>query len=239
HLANSPQATATQLILYSFFYHIVQRIIIYHQLHTFIFKQFGVLFDQGILWFGEYTFQDSGIKRIEVGNDRQTAQQFENQTKSTQILCIHILQQVGTVQLFAGFDSIVTDSRCLHTTCDHLVNTFKRTTTYEEDILGIYFYHLLLRVLAATLWWYQYFRAFQQFQHSLLHTLTAHVAGDGGVITFTAYLIYFVYINDTTLCGCHIKIASLQQARQDAFHILTYIPCLGKYRSIYYSKRHL
>src|SRR5690606_23958508 len=125
----------------------------------------------------------------------------------TQVLRIHVLQQVGPVYILIRFYRIEAQCRCLHTAGYHFINTFKSTTANEQDVLSVHFYHLLLRVLAAALWWHQHFRTFQQLQHRLLHTFTAYIAGNGWVIALTAYFIYFIYIHNTTLCSSYIKVA--------------------------------
>ena len=91
---------------------------------------------------------------------------------------------------------------------------------------------LLIRMLTSTLWWHINHRALQQLEQSLLNALTTDISGDAGVITLTCNLINLVNKDDTTLCSLHIIVGYLEQARQDAFHILAYIACLRKHGSI-------
>ena len=53
--------------------------------------------------------------------------------------------------------------------------------------------------------------ALQDLQQGLLHALTAHIAGDGGVLTLAGDLIDLVDIDDADLCFLHIKVRCLDE----------------------------
>ena len=82
---------------------------------------------------------------------------------------------------------------------DILVQTIERTAADEEDVGGVDLDELLLGVLAAALRGDIADGAFQDLQQSLLHTLTAHVAGDGGILTLAGDLVDLINIDDADL----------------------------------------
>ena len=65
-------------------------------------------------------------------------------------------------------------------------------------------------------------------QQGLLHALTAHIAGDGGVLTLAGDLVDLVDIDNTDLCLLHIKIRCLDQLEQNVLHILAHITGFGQ-----------
>ena len=70
--------------------------------------------------------------------------------------------------------------------------------------------------------------ALQNLQQGLLHALTAHIAGDGGVLTLAGDLVDLVDIDNTDLCLLHIKIRCLDQLEQNVLHILAHITGFGQ-----------
>ena len=64
------------------------------------------------------------------------------------------------------------------------------------------------------------------FEQGLLHALTAHVAGDGGILTLAGDLIDLVDIDDADLCFLHIKVRCLDELEENVLHILTHIASL-------------
>ncbi len=117
--------------------------------------------------------------------------------------------------------------------------TVKCSSANEENILGVYGYHLLVGVLASSLRRYVHDRSFQQFQQTLLYTFTTYVAGYRRIVAFAGYLVYLVYEHYASLCCFHIVIRRLQQAGKYAFDIFAHIAGLGQHRSVYYGKRHM
>ena len=65
--------------------------------------------------------------------------------------------------------------------------------------------------------------ALQNLQQRLLHALAGNIAGDGGILALAGDFIHFVDVNDAPLRQFHVKIGSLQQPKQDIFHIVAYI----------------
>ena len=94
-------------------------------------------------------------------------------------------------------------------------------------------------MLTATLWWYVYNRAFEQFKQPLLYTFTADVASNGRIITFTGYLIDFVNEYDPSFGLFYIIVGNLQQTGEQAFDIFAHITCFGEDGSIDNGERNL
>ena len=67
-----------------------------------------------------------------------------------------------------------------------LFNTIKCTTTYKEDVTGIYRNHLLVGMLASTLRRNVYHRTFKKFQQTLLNTFTANIKAENDYRTTSA-----------------------------------------------------
>ena len=94
-------------------------------------------------------------------------------------------------------------------------------------------------MLAASLWRNVHHGSLQQFQESLLHTLTAHVAGDGWIVALAGNLVNLVDEHDTALGSLHIVIGHLEQTGKDTLHVLTHITCLCKHSGIHDGERHI
>ena len=98
---------------------------------------------------------------------------------------------------------------------------------------------LLVRMLASTLWRHVDDGTLQQFEQTLLHTLTTHVARDAGVIRLTSYLVDLINEHDTALGSLHVIVGHLEQTRQDTLHIFAHIASLSKHRSVNDGERHI
>ena len=127
----------------------------------------------------------------------------------------------------------------VHTLGDLLFNPIEGTTTDKQDVPGIHMDIILVRMLTATLGRHVHHRTLQQFQKSLLHTLTTDITGDRRVIALTGNLIDLVDEHDTPLGCLHVVISHLEQTGQDALHILAHITSLSKYRRIHDGEGHV
>ena len=127
----------------------------------------------------------------------------------------------------------------IHSLGNLTLNAIEGTTTDEEDISRIHRDILLIRMLTSTLRRHVYIGTLQQLEQSLLHTLTTHVTGDGGIVALASYLVDFIYKDDTTLGCSHIIVGHLQQTREDTLHVLAHIASLSKYSGIDNGKRHI
>ena len=74
--------------------------------------------------------------------------------------------------------------------------------------------------------------AFEQFEHALLHSFSADVARDGGIVAFAGDLVDFVDEDDAALCASHIVVGHLQQTAEDAFHVFADVTGLREHRGV-------
>ena len=116
----------------------------------------------------------------------------------------------------------------VHALCNLLLNAVKGTSADEEDVAGIDLHIVLVGVLASALWGYVDDGPFEEFEHGLLHTFSAHIARDAGVVALAGNLVDFVDEDDAALGFCYIVIRHLKEAREDAFDIFAHITCLGE-----------
>ena len=67
---------------------------------------------------------------------------------------------------------------CIEALCYLAFYTVECTAAYKKDVPGIYMDIVLVGMFAPALWRNIDDRAFEQFEQSLLHTLSAHIACD-------------------------------------------------------------
>ncbi len=94
-------------------------------------------------------------------------------------------------------------------------------------------------MLAASLRRHVHFRTFEQLQEPLLHPFATHVASDGRVIALACDLVDLVDEDNPNLSFGQIIVCRLKQARQNAFHIFTYVSRLRQNRGINNGERHI
>ena len=94
-------------------------------------------------------------------------------------------------------------------------------------------------MLASSLRRHVHHRAFQQFQQSLLHSFSAHVAGNGRVVALAGNLVDFIDEHDSPFGLFHIVVSHLQQTRKNALNVLSYIPSLRQHGRIHDGERYL
>ncbi|MPM17189.1 hypothetical protein SDC9_63577 [bioreactor metagenome] len=111
---------------------------------------------------------------------------------------------------------------------NHLVQTNERSATDEQNVAGVDLEHLLVGMLPPSLGRYGCIGTLDDLQQSLLYTLTADVAGDGGVFPLLGDLVDLIDEDDAVLCSLYVVIGVLNQFEQDILHILTHISSLGK-----------
>ena len=100
-------------------------------------------------------------------------------------------------------------------------------------------YQFLIRMFASSVRGNVHDRSFQHFEQALLHSFTAHIAGDGHVLGLTGNLIDLIDEDDTSLRFLHIIIGILQQSYEQGLHIFSHIPGLCQRGSIADSEGHL
>src|SRR5690606_39194522 len=118
------------------------------------------------------------------------------------------------------FRGPVSDGLTIEAFADDSVDPVKSTTCYEQDILGIDFHELLVRMLAPTFRRNVHDSAFEQFEQCLLHAFTRHVTRDRRVVAFARDLVDFINEHDSALGFGYVIISGLKQTGQYAFDIL-------------------
>ena len=119
------------------------------------------------------------------------------------------------------------------------LDTIKGSATNEENITCIHMDILLVRMLATTLGRHIHHGSLKEFQQSLLNTFTTYISGNAGIIALTSYLIYLIDKYDASLSSLHIIVGNLQEARQDALHVLSHITRFCEYRRVYDRERNI
>ena len=120
-----------------------------------------------------------------------------------------------------------------------LFNSIERSTTDEEDVLGVDGDHFLVRMLASTLGRNIDHRTFEQFQQSLLNPFAADIAGNGGVVALARNFVDLIDEHDAAFSRCHIVIGDLKQTGQNAFNIFSHITGFGQNSGIHDGEWHM
>ena len=199
------------------------------QLYTVHAQQLFVLLDQAVAGLLEHTHQCVLVQIVQHSDDRQTADQLRDQAKLDQIVRLHLAQQ-GTLGILRVVLQAAAEAQCraIGAAQDVFIQAIKGTAADEQDVGGIDLDKLLLGVLAATVGRHVAHGALQDLQQRLLHTLAAHITGDGGILALAGDFVDLIDVDDTHLCLLHIKIRRLKQLEQDVLHILTHIARLGQ-----------
>ena len=80
------------------------------------------------------------------------------------------------MKLLHVFIYIKPDGAGIYTAANKPVYPIKSATANKKNILGVDLNEFLFGMFAASLWWYQHIRTFQQFEQPLLNTFAADVA---------------------------------------------------------------
>ena len=80
---------------------------------------------------------------------------------------------------------------------------------------------------------------FHDFQQSLLHPFTGHIAGDRRIVRLAGDFINLVNIDDAALRPLDIIFTGLQQLQDDVFNILTHIAGLRQCGGIRHGEGHI
>ena len=127
----------------------------------------------------------------------------------------------------------------VHSLCYLALDAVEGTAADEEYIACIYVDIVLVGMLTASLRGHVHHCSLKQLEQSLLHTLAAYVACDAGVVGLACYLVDLVDEHYASFGSRYVVVGHLQQTREYALHVLTYIACLGEYRCIYDGEWHL
>ena len=203
------------------------------QLHIVHRQQFFILLDQTVAGLLQHAHQCILVQVVQHGDDRQTADKLGDEAELDKVVGFDLPQQ----SLFSLAGVIL--QRTAKAQCglvgaaeDILIQTVERTAADEEDVGGVDLDELLLGVLAAALRGNIADGAFQDLQQSLLHTFTAHVAGDGGIFTLAGDLVDLINIDDTDLSFLDVEVCGLNELEQDVLDVLAHIAGLRQGGSV-------
>ena len=208
---------------------------------TFEFEQFLILLGQGILRFREDADQILLHQFLHGGDDRQTADQFGNQTELQQIFGLDRGQDLADLLLGLARPPW-RRSRWTCVPCppfDHRVQTDKGAAADEEDIGGVDLHQFLLRMLAAALGRNRGHGPLDDLQQGLLHAFAGDIAGQRRAVGFAGDLVDLVDIDDAPLGLFDIIISGLEQIDQDILDIFADIAGLGQGGGIGHAEGHI
>ena len=122
----------------------------------------------------------------------------------------NVCQQIVLDRLVVHLLLLITHHAGVETRTDDALYAVKSASTDEEDLLRIDLDKLLLGMLATTIRGDVDDTPLEQLQKALLHPLTTHITGDGGVVALACYLVNLINEDDATLCGGYVVVAVLQ-----------------------------
>ena len=122
---------------------------------------------------------------------------------------------------------------------DLALDAVESSAADEEDVLRIHVDVLLVGMLTPALRRDIDHRALEQLEQSLLHTLSAHVAGDAGIVALAGNFIYLIDKHDAAFSRLYVVVGHLEQAAQNALHVLAHVAGLGKHRGVDDGERHV
>ena len=84
-------------------------------------------------------------------------------------------------------------------------------------------------MLAPALRWHLDIGALEQFQQGLLHTLSADIACDGGVVAFSGNFVDFIDEDNAAFGRIDVEVRGLQEPGKDTFHVFSDVAGLGEH----------
>src|SRR5699024_5047348 len=196
------------------------------QLHTVDLEHPLVLLDQRVLRLGEDAHQRRSVQRGDSGQHGQATDELRDQPELQQVLGHDVLDDVLLLGLLQRCTE--PDTAPAGACGDDLVQPGERARHDEQHVRGVDRDELLVRVLAASLWWHGGLRALQDLQQRLLHPLTGDVPGDRRVLALPRDLVDLVDVDDPGLGLLHVEVRGLDELEQDVLHILTDVAGLGQ-----------
>src|SRR5690606_14798436 len=170
------------------------------QLDTVKFEEALVLPDERVTRFGQDADERVPVEAADRGDHRQPADELGDQPVLEQVLRHDLAEDVGRRAIGnRPQPSPEAWPPLPRARLDDLREPVESATTDEQDVGGVDLNELLVRVLAPALGWHVGDRALQHLQQRLLHTLTRHVAGYGGVFRLTRDLVDLVDVDDARL----------------------------------------
>ena len=176
---------------------------------------------------------------IQARYDRYPADEFRNKTELHQIFGLDDGHDFIRIILLLEMNiRLESHGLTADTVSDNLIKTVKGTATYEQNIVGIDLYKILLGVLSPPFGWNAGHGAFYNLQKRLLDTFPRHIPSNGRTVRFAGNLVNLIDIDDTPAGGLHIIIRLLNEIQDNVLHVLAHIPGFCKGRGVGNGERH-
>ncbi len=154
-------------------------------LAAFHLEQARILLGERVLGLREDLHQLLLVQLVQGRENRQTPDEFRDQTVMDQVLGLHgpqhlanLLGIVLALDLGAEADSALLGGPIL----DNLDQTIEGAAADEQNVRGVHLQELLLRVLAASLGRHRRDGALDELQQRLLHALAGYVTGNRRIV---------------------------------------------------------
>ena len=130
---------------------VVKRLVIEGEVDVVDGEEFDVLAYDGVFRFRKDSSQGFTVKRVEVGDDGQSSDDFGYESKLAEVLRRDVLQEVIEVDVFLVLVCVIADSVGVESMRYFGVNAFERASADEKDVAGVNGDHLLFGVFSSTL----------------------------------------------------------------------------------------
>src|SRR5688572_1604342 len=162
------------------------------------------------------------IERFERHHDRETADQFGNESVAQEVVRLDFGEWILGHQLRLAVLHILAAEADLfpaHARLDDLVQSVERAAADEQDVLGVDLDVFLLRVLAASLRRNRSNGSLEDLKECLLDAFAGYVARDARVFGLPRDLVEFVDVDDSALALGDIEVTGLQQPDEDVLDV--------------------
>ena len=243
-LNNSLEGAGTGFPLNSLLGYGMEGIISEFQIHIVHFHQLFVLSYWSIARLGENPQQGVFVQILQGADNRETANDFWNNTKFHQILWSGFVNQIIVFGLFILAFDFGTKANpgisSFQPLGNDFLNAYKGTAYNKENILGIYLDSRSLWMFSLASGGKFHLAAFQHFQQGLLYTLMAWICGNSVVLAgFAGDFVELVQIDNTVLTAGNILVGCIVQIADSYLYIRADKASLGKTGGISYSKRNV
>ena len=219
-LHDGPQSAGAQPVFHGLVNHVLDGVFVETQGDAVHLEEFAVLAHQRVFRFQEYAVQGSAVEGVEVCQHGQTADDFGDESEGFEVLGGDVLHQVAGVETGDVLHGVVTHRMGVEPLRYLPFDAVEGSAADEKDVGGVHLDVILVGVFASAFGGHVDHSAFEEFEKALLHTLAAYVAGDGGVVLFAGYLVYFVNEDDAALGAAHVVVGHLKQPGEDALDVL-------------------
>lgn len=189
-------------------------------------EEFLILAQDGVFGIGDNVAKIVAEERIGIGNHREAADKFRDESEATQILGSDLTKRIGRGGVgIGGRGSVESDLLVGGSDAgtDYMVEAVKCAHGDEQNIGSIDFDQRLLGMLATALGHDPYPATLDDLEEALLDTFARDVASDidGGILG--GELVNLVEADDSQFGHRDIVVASLEQAGNAVFDIVAHI----------------